>query len=199
MARICAVLIVIAGFFVTGDITAVIRTGASAAAGFTERAAKLRGLCSKLAESNWMPSELVPPEKMSDRPASSLAPQRSHPEFPATAVRTVAVDQLRAGDRLLVLCGGYGGQHERELLAIDIIDHTRGEVLLTRHFTATSHSAHLRRMLLKTRIIESEKLLLFKSLQGLTVPQQGHEQSCNAEQIGPVIAIEVIHRQPSDT
>ena len=202
MARMCVVLIVLAGFFVTGDISAVIRGGTAAVTDATELTATLSGWCGQFtglpsiaADRSW---DGQTGEQAGDRSALPEPPRMNQVEIPADAVRSVTLDDLLTGDRLLVWCRIQTGQYRNELLAIDIIDQARGEVLLSRHLRSTGHAAQPQRVQLQARTVQSGQMLTIRPVHGSPIFRQGQEPSSGSDVVGPVIAIKTIRRRPAD-
>lgn len=206
MARMCVVLIVLAGFFATGDISAVIRGGTAAVTDATELTATLSGWCGQFtglpsiaADRSW---DDQTGEQAGDRSALPEPPRMNQRmnqvEIPADAVRSVTLDDLLTGDRLLVWCRIQTGQYRNELLAIDIIDQARGEVLLSRHLRSTGHAAQPQRVQLQARTVQSGQMLTIRPVHGSPIFRQGQEPSSGSDVVGPVIAIKTIRRTPAD-
>jgi len=206
MARMCVVLIVLAGFFATGDISAVIRGGTAAVTDATELTATLSGWCGQFtglpsiaADRSW---DGQTGEQAGDRSALPEPPRMNQRmnqvEIPADAVRSVTLDDLLTGDRLLVWCRIQTGQYRNELLAIDIIDQARGEVLLSRHLRSTGHAAQPQRVQLQARTVQSGQMLTIRPVHGSPIFRQGQEPSSGSDVVGPVIAIKTIRRRPAD-
>jgi hypothetical protein len=210
MARMCVVLIVLAGFFATGDISAVIRGGTAAVTDATKLAATLSGWCGQFTGSPSIAADRSWDGQTGQQAGQQAGDRLALPEpprmnqrmnqvaIPADAVRSVTLDDLLAGDRLLVWCRIQPGQASNELLAIDIIDQARGEVLLSRHLRSTGHAAQPQRVQLQARTVQSGQMLTIRPVHGSPLFRQGQEPPAGNDVVGPVIAIKTIHRKPAD-
>ena len=202
MARIFAVSIVLAGFFVTGDIPTIIRGGTAAVTETTGLVTSFGGWCGQFATVRWDASDLPSKNETGRSSASPEAPRMNQAEIPADAVRSITLNQLTAGDRLLVWCGNQGGQCRYELLAIDIIDQTSGEVLLSRHLAANTDSTQPQRVQLQNHTVQGGQMVSIQPVQSSPAFRRGQELSSElssgrpsrGQQIGPVIAIKVMQR-----
>ena len=189
MPRLAIVAIVIAGFFLTGDIPAVMEGGRRLATA----AVNLKG---RLVD-GWQT-----PAQTTDRPlpGPGKPSQPPRPLIPPAAVSRVQIDQLQPGDRLLLWCGHPGGI---ELLAIDVIDPGSGEGLLFRHLDATadlSQSATAtpgtpRRIVVDPLVVQRSVAIRIKPVGSeLAVRLASRRSGPPLSRIGPVVAVLAVHR-----
>jgi len=193
MARIAIVTVVFAGFFVTGDISSVIRGGrqaVSVAAAWPENI------------NRWLSA--TKPQKTTSAASHESAPtpaepKRQPPNIPVAAASSVQISDLAPGDRLLVWCGGDRPNATIELLAVDLIDPARGEALLSRRLDLQATSAEPfraagqppLRVTLETAVIKRSENVVYQPLNtGPAVRQTAASYPFQANgRIGPVIAV----------
>ncbi len=193
MARIAIVALVITGFFVTGDIPAVLQGGQRAVTAIAEVPYHLGGL---LLAPDQGGEAAVPG---GDAPASSPARAPDVLAIPPAATTFARLSDLRPGDRVLLWCGGDGSAGGVELLAIDLIDPGRGEALLSRYLDTAIDLPELttgagqppRRVVLEADLIERAKKISFRPVMpGPAVRLVGIDHPSKPSiQTGPVIAV----------
>lgn len=198
MARIAIVALVIAGFFITGDIPAVLQGGQRAVIAIAEVPRHLVGLFSAPDEGETATAPSGAP------PAPLPARNPHHLMIPPAATTYAQLGDLRPGDRVLLWCRSEGSANGVELLAIDLIDPRRGEALLSRHLDATVALPDLataagqppRRVVLEAAGIERAAKISFRPvLAGPAVqPVKIGQPSKPLLQTGPVIAVLTVSR-----
>lgn len=198
MARIAIVAIVIAGFFLTGDIAAVLRGGhraVAAVASWPQQISGWRSSANGAEKGSAASPKPTPP---------SVAPQRSPPRIPAAATASARLSEMSPGDRLLVWCGGDGRSPTIELVAIDLIDPARGEALLSRHLDPAADLTQLPlvagerpvRVLLEATVIERAGSVAYQVVPGLAVRPVGAGQgTLRRPSTGPVLAVMAVTRE----
>ena len=203
MARIAIVAIVIAGFFLTGDISSGIQGGRWAVNAVAAWPRQITG---------WLASERegveppVGPPQPAPPPATTQrqTPRRQAPTIPAAATASARLSALNPGDRLLVWCRDAGPGSTLELMAVDLIDPVRGEALLSRHLDAAAELSQLAtatgqtpvRVMLETGFIERAATVSFQPVTtGLGVRPVGVRQAAmQPHHTGPVLAVLTVSR-----
>ncbi len=201
MARVCAAAIIIAGFFVTGDVAAVIqggRTAAAAVAGLKGQATTwLIDLCS--ARPTLAKAAPKPPEASSPAAALPAAEQYELPAIPAETVGSIQLAALKPGDRLQLWCKGEGTQ-QLEQVTIDWIDPAAGEALLTRQVHTPASGWQPRRVRINAAVVENGKMLPVTPVLPVPLPlgspaMVGQRPTASTtEHLGPVVAIRLVSR-----
>jgi len=197
MARIAVVAIVLSGFFVTGDIPSAIQGGRqamNAVSGWPDQI------------NSWLRAAKSP-ETISVTSRASTPPaterQRQPPSIPAAATSFARISDLSPGDRLLIWCGGNGSNSTIELLAIDLIEPTQGEALISRQLDPEAAFTELPRatrqpplrVTLETLVIKRSERIFYRPLNtGPTMRQiaASHALQANSS-IGPVRAVLAIN------
>lgn len=193
MARVCAAAIIIAGFFVTGDVAAVIqggRTAATTVAGLKGQVATwLTDLRSgRLALAKAPPK---PPEELSPAVTLPVAEQHGGAAIPAGTVGSIQLAALKPGDRLQLWCKGEGTQR-LEQVTIDWIDPAAGEALLTRQVHSPAGGWQPRRVRINIAIVQNGQLLPVTPVAGSPVMIGQQPTASATEHLGPVVAIRLV-------
>lgn len=202
MARVAIVAIVIAGFFVTGDISFVLMGGRRAVRTVAGWPHQITGW---FAPGNEAPAAPAASPAPVAPPASPPATQRpAAPSIPAAATRSARISELSPGDRLLVWCGGDGPTSMPELVAIDLIDPAKGEALLSRQLDPRTKLPELEtaagqtptRVVLEAAVIEQAETVSFRLVAaGPAVRPAGFGQPLfERPHIGPVRAVLAVRR-----
>lgn len=203
MARIVIVAIVIAGFFVTGDIASVLQGGRQAVntvAGWPQQITNWLLSGNEVAE----PAPAARPVPTAPPVAVPATPRPQPPSIPAAATTSARLSELSPGDRLLVWCCDAGPGSTLELLAVDLIDPVRGEALLSRHLDSAAELSQLAtatgqtpvRVVLETGVIERAATVSFQPVAtGLGVRPVGLRQAAMQPlHTGPVLAVWTVSR-----
>ena len=201
MARVCAAAIIIAGFFVTGDVAAVIQGGRTAAAAVAGLKGQVATWLTDLRSGGPAPAKATPkpPEESSPAVTLPVAEQHGGLAIPAGTVRSIQLAALKPGDRLQIWCKGEGAQR-LEQVTIDWIDPAAGEALLTRHVQTPVSGRQPRRVRINAPALQNGQML--PVTQVLPVPlvsgspvMVGQRPSASAtEHLGPVVAIHLESR-----
>jgi hypothetical protein len=198
MARIAVVAIVLAGFFVTGDIPSVIQGGRQAVsviAVWPEHHNSWLSATKSPATTFGASRELAP---------TPAKPKRRLPNIPAGASSFARISDLASGDRLLIWCGDDGPDSTIELLAVDLIDPTRGEALLSRRLDLQAAPTERfsaaggppLRVTLETAVIKRSEKVFYRPLNAGPAVQQiaaSYPLEIN-NYIGPVLAVLTVNR-----
>lgn len=195
MARVCAAAIIIAGFFVTGDVAAVIqggRTAATAVAGLKGQVATwltdLRSGGPALAK-----APPKPPEESSPAVTLPAAEQHGGAAIPAGTVGSIQLTALKPGDRLQLWCKGEGTER-LEQVTIDWIDPAAGEALLTRQVHSPASGWQPRRVRINIAVVQNGQLLPVTPVAGSPVMVGQQPTASATDHLGPVVAIRLVSR-----
>lgn len=217
MARLAIIAIVIAGFFLTGDVSSLVQGGRRLVRGIAGWLTSCQSLTFIHADSHEPLSagEAWSGETVAAAPAAvqagaaqpaaridpSARPQSTDLRIPGTATNRVRVSDLRTGDRLVLWCGNRGAAGGLETLAIDLINPARGEALLTRQLVAAANLNELataggqtpQRVVLETPAIESGTAVSLRRVPPeFAVRPTGYSgPTVQPVNLGPVVAVQL--------
>jgi hypothetical protein len=195
MARVCAAAIIIAGFFVTGDVAAFIQGGRTAAAAVAGLTGQVTTWLTDLRSDGPAPAKATPKPPEESSPAVTLRAAEQHgvPAIPAGTVGSIQLAALKPGDRLQLWCKGEGTQR-LEQVTIDWIDPAAGEALLTRQVHSPASGWQPRRVRINAAAVENGQLLPVTPVAGSHFMIGQQPTPAATEHLGPVVAIRLLSR-----
>lgn len=190
MARICVAAIIIAGFFVTGDVAAIIQGGGSAATAAAGLTSQLTTWLTDIHSGGPTPAKASPASPESSFTAARLSDAEQHglPAVPASTLGSIRIASLKPGDRFQLWCSGQGTQL-LEQVTIDCIDPTTGEALLTRRIHAMAKGWQSRRVRINSSVIQNGQRIAVTPISVSPVAVDEYPDASSTEQLGTVVSI----------